>query len=378
LSNKNKKKLLIFLGSLTSGGAERVTVALSKYMATVKKYSVVVVTLNEDEYDFYTLDDSVKRISMEMSGDTSGLDKFWMNFRRLLKFRSIVKQEKPDIVLGMITRQAVLSILACCWLPVKVIVSERNFPEKRKNHSMWELLRKVTYRFADLHVVQTKPIAEWVKRNTRASNVKVIPNSVLFPLPVYKPIIEPSSFLKSGDKLILAVGTLKRQKGFDLLIETAVRILPKYPQWKLIILGKEHDDEGERGLMEQFQNIIARHNLENQILFPGEAGNVGDWYNRAEIFVLSSRYEGFPNVLLEAMTSGVACISFDCDTGPSELIQNQKNGLLVPQKNVRELASSIELLINNDEYRKKLGENALSIREKYSEEIIFEKWSKLF
>jgi UDP-N-acetylglucosamine:LPS N-acetylglucosamine transferase len=208
------KKILIFIGSLTNGGAERVAVSLSKHLAIEKKYSIVFVTLGGYKSDFYRLHYSIKRIAMDMSGATTGIGKYLKNLQRIFAFRRIVSDEKPDLVLGMITRHAVISILACVLLPVKVVVSERNFPGKRKNHSMWEILRKYTYRYANAHVVQTSKIAEWLRENTKSTNIHIIPNSISWPLENFEPILAPSDYVKQDEKLILAAGSLKGTKGF--------------------------------------------------------------------------------------------------------------------------------------------------------------------
>ena len=365
---------MIFLGSLTSGGAERVTSVLSKYLVKKNHFSVVVVTLDGTKRDFYSLDTRVKRIAMDMAEETNGSSKFFSNIKRVQAFRKVVKQEGPDIILAMMTRYAVIALIATFLMKVKIIVSERNYPGKRENHKMWDLLRKYFYRFADLHVVQTKKIAEWLEKNTHLKNFKIIPNSISWALPKYEPILKPSDYISDEDKVVLAVGTLKEQKGFDLLLDAVTDILPSNPEWKLIIIGEEKNEAGSCGLREQFEKKIKENGLVDQILMPGRAGNVMEWYNRADIFVLSSRFEGFPNVLLEAMSSGCASISFDCDTGPADMIDNYQNGILVPDGDVEKMESAIQFLIQNSEVREQFGKKAEKLREKYSEKNILSQW----
>ena len=375
------KKILVFIGSLTSGGAERVAVSLSKYLSVSEKFEVVFVTLDGYRSDFYTLHHSVKRIAMDMSGATAGMGKYLMNLRRMIAFRKIVRAEKPDIVLGMITRHAVISILACILLPVKVVVSERNYPGKRKNHSMWEILRKYTYRYADAHVVQTSKIAEWLRENTKSTNIHIIPNSISWPLENFEPILAPSDFVKQDEKLIIAAGSFKEQKGFDLILDAIPGVLEKHPEWKLVILGGRVDeDEKNSGdlVREQLMSLIAEKHLENRVLLPGKAGNMTEWYQRADIFVLSSRFEGFPNVLLEAMASGTACVSFNCDTGPADLIQHGINGMLVEELNTKELGMTVYEVMNQPGLRKKLADNAIKVRNTFSEEKIMKLWIEIF
>ncbi len=372
----DNKKILIFLGSLTSGGTERVVATLSKYLAQ-NNFDVTVVTLDSTERDFYKLDNKVQRIAMDAAGATAGIDKVFKNLLRIYQFRKILKNHKPDIILGMITRHAVIALIASVGLQVKVAVSERNYPEKRKNHSMWEFLRTVFYRFADMHVVQTNKIAAWLKSNTGAKNIKVIPNSISWPIERFEPILQPENYIQPAEKLILAAGTLKHQKGFDLLLEAANKFLPDYPDWKMVILGEEKNESGSKGLRKEFEKKVAENGITKRILLPGRVGNIGDWYKAADIFVLTSRFEGFPNVLLEAMASGCASVSFNCDTGPSDLIKHNENGILIPPEDIEMLEAQIRYMIENPIFRQKISDKAIKVREFYSEEKVLGEWTKV-
>ena len=350
--------------------------SLSRYLAE-ETYQVTVVTLDSVERDFYELDERVHRIAMDVAGATAGITKIFDNLRRVYLFRKILKKQKPDIVLGMITRHAVISLIASVGLSVKVAVSERNYPAKRKNHSMWELLRSVFYRYADMHVVQTKKIADWVENHTGAKNVRVIPNSISWPIARFEPILLPEDYIQPVENLILAAGTFKYQKGFDLLLKAAVKLLPDYPGWKLVILGEEKNESGSKGFRDEFEKIIAENGLIGRILLPGRAGNIGEWFERADIFVLSSRFEGFPNALLEAMASGSASVAFDCDTGPSDLISQNENGILVPVDDIGALEAQVRYLIDNPALRKEISGKAKKVRQFYSEEKVLGEWAEV-
>lgn len=371
------RKVVIFVGSLTSGGAERVAVNLTKHLDSKSEFSVTLVTLNSIRYDFYEIDDRINRIALDLEGQTSGVAKFTDNFHRILSFRRVVKRLKPDVVIGLITRQAIISLIACLFLDVKVIVSERNYPPKRKNHSLWEYLRMMTYRNADAHVVQTKKIAKWIRKKAGGKNVYIIPNSITLPMPINQPILLPESILDKNAKIILAVGSLKVQKGFDLLVEAISNTLKKHDKWKLVIIGGEVDNGSSTNSSEVRNNLnklIEFNDLQEKVLLPGKAGNIGDWYEKADIFVLSSRFEGFPNVLLEAMGHGLASVAFNCDTGPSDLIQHMVNGILVEAENTYLMSQEIEKLIEDSELRERLSEKALEVVDEYSDAKIFNKW----
>ncbi len=114
------------------------------------------------------------------------------------------------------------------------------------------------------------------------------------------------------------------------------------------------------------------------MLLPGRAGNIAEWFARADIFALSSRYEGFPNVLLEAMAAGCACISFDCDTGPREIIRDEVDGLLAPPENVDAMAAGLERLMRDEELRKTLAARAVEARDRFAPDRILAQWEALF
>jgi len=364
----------IFINSLSSGGAERVTVALSNYLIK-HDYHVTLVTTNNQDQDFYPLSDKVKRICLDMTGENKGFKKLSVNLDRLFRIRAVLKENKPDVLIGIMTTSAILSILACLGLYTKVIVSERNYPGRKQASPSWALLRRLLYRFANGHVAQTKETAIWLKKNTGAKNIHIIPNSVSWPLSSYPPIVSPSLFVASNKKLILSIGTKVHQKGFDLLLEAYSNIASRNSDWDLAIVGIDKNIAPND--YEILKNRITNLGFQNRVFLPGCIGNVSDWYKRADVFVLSSRYEGFPNVLLEAMAGECACIAFDCDTGPRDIIQHNFNGLLVEAENVEKLSEALSIILENKKLRKKISQNAINVCENLSEDKIFLKWRNL-
>lgn len=332
--------------------------------------------MQDTDRDFYTPDTGVKRLSLKLDGDNRGLAKLTANWRRLCALRRTIRSEQPDIVVGMIYAATVLCILASLGLPVSVIGSERNYPGSKSVGRSWCLLRFLFYRFADGHVAQTKEGADWIIRHTSARNVIVIPNGVSWPLPLHLPRIVPKSFVPPERRLILAVGSKPEQKGFDLLVEAYTHIACIHPDLDLAIVGLGSDQHGKNEARAQLQSQAEEAGLAARIYFPGRVGNVGDWYKRANLFVLSSRYEGFPNVLLEAMASGCACVAFDCDTGPRDLIIDGENGILLEPLNVAELAQAMSRVASSSAIQKRLGSRAKSVRSDFSEEKVFSQWCK--
>ena len=181
----------------------------------------------------------------------------------------------------------------------------------------------------------------------------------------------PESLLADDDKLLLAVGRLDVQKGFEDLIAAFASRNPQLAGWKLVILG-------EGGLRTDIETLIESLGLADSVLLPGWAGNVADWYARAQMFVLSSHIEGFPNALLEAMSHGVACVSYDCATGPAEIIRDGIDGRLVPPAAGADgLAAAINELGENEEARTQFATRAEQVRQRFAPEKIMLEWDRL-
>lgn len=365
-------KVLILIDSLASGGAERTVIMLSGYLARIHR-EVGVITLLGSENDFFETGTGVYRFPLEIPSRGNAWERILVNFRRLRLLRRLLKREKPDTLVGMMTGCAVLAILASIGMPVRVVVSERNNPGTKATRASWVWLRRTLYRLADAHVAQTRATAHWLEKTVAARNVYVVPNAVTWPLPQGKPVRRPEDMLLEGDRCILAVGTKIYQKGFDLLVDAFAKTGALMENWKLVILGVMNSDGGT----ESIKNLKDRARLagvDEKVCVTGVVGNMSDWYARADIFALSSRYEGFPNVLLEAMASGRACVAFDCETGPGEIIQHESNGLLVPPGDATALAAGLKRLMNDEALRIKLSRNAMAIREKFSEDRVTAQW----
>ena len=174
------------------------------------------------------------------------------------------------------------------------------------------------------------------------------------------------------NKTILAVGWLIHRKGIDMLLKAAREVLTKHPGWTWKLIG-----DGE--MKDEVLQFISNEKLEDRFILQSPVdSNINDEYINASLFVLSSRYEAFPMVLLEAMSFGIPCISFDCPSGPAEIITDPEDGLLVEKENPVKLAEAISSLITNEEKRKKMGEKAFTNIQHFSPERIYELWQQLF
>jgi glycosyltransferase involved in cell wall biosynthesis len=158
------------------------------------------------------------------------------------------------------------------------------------------------------------------------------------------------------------------QKGFDLLIAAFAACVDRFPGWELVIVG-------EGPARAELQAQIDMLGLRERVLLAGRAGNIGDWYQRAQVYILSSRYEGMPNALLEAMCHGLPVIGVDCETGPREIIRHGADGWLVPPNDAGALAEGIATLMADEALRQRLGAGALGVRHRYSLAAVAAEWA---
>jgi glycosyltransferase involved in cell wall biosynthesis len=365
-------RLLTFIHSLSSGGAERVTVNLANHWAG-KGWEITIVTLAPQSDDFYKLHPAVKRIALELSGDSANLlVGLLQNLRRVLALRRVLREIQPTIALGMTTAaNALLGLAAWGLSKVRAIGSERIHPPQCPVGPLWEGLRRLSYGRLVAVTALTRETADWLKDYTDARRVVVIPNAALWPLPMNGPRIIPESFCQCGRLIVLAVGRASEQKQFGLLLEVFHSLVNEHPNWDLVILG-----EGPQRPALQAQ--VRAAGLEKRVFLPGRAGNVGEWYEHADLYVMTSRFEGFPNALAEAMAHGLPAVSFDCDTGPRDIIRHGVDGLLVPPRDVAGLTAALDRLMGDAVLRKQFAERAVEVRERFSMKRIAGMWEELF
>ena len=170
-----------------------------------------------------------------------------------------------------------------------------------------------------------------------------------------------------GQRRIVAAGRLSPEKGFDLLIEAFAKVAGRHPDWSVRILG---EGPGRTDLIEQ----IERHGLERRVDLPGWVEDPWAEMLAADLFVLPSRYEGFPNALLEAMACGLPAVSFRCQSGPAEIVRDGEDGLLVPAADVEALAAAMDSLMSDDGRRRRLAERAADVTRRFSKELFYERW----
>jgi len=363
---------MIFSHTLAAGGAERVTANLANYWAN-KRWDIAVVTLAAQKNDFYQLHPAIRRIALDMIGDSENiLAGLWQNLRRVIALRRVLRQIQPDIALGIMTQANVELALATWGLRrIRAVGSEHVHPPQYPLCVTWDTLRRWSYSRLAAVAALTRETADWLKSHTTAQRVAVIPNAAPWPLPSQAPQIRPDVLCSRGRHLLLSAGRLDRQKGFDWLIECFSELAKKHVDWNLVILG-------DGPLRTSLEGQVRTSGLERRVFLPGLVGNVGEWYELADLYVMSSRFEGFGNTLAEALAYGVAAVSFDCDTGPRDIIRHEVDGLLVPPGDIGALTTALDRLMSDPALRRQFAGRAVEARERFSMERIAGRWEKLF
>ncbi len=377
MSDGAKAKVCIIIGSLRAGGAERVAVWLADELDKLG-CEVAVVTYSDPINDFYRVPDAVQRDRINVSRKGSSLfHKLLRNLDRITMLRRYIKQSRASHVIAFMPHESVLATVSCFGLGVRVVVSERNAPWHRSPGKVWERLRRLVYRFSAAQVVQTDKIAQWLRKEVRSSEVFVIPNAVQWPLVVADPVIDPSSYLQPERKILLAVGSKPFQKGLDLLVDAFSIVANDHKEWDLVILPFRAGNSERHLTTEGILQSAESAGIRDRIVLPGFVGNIQSWYEAADIFVLSSRFEGFPNSLIEAMAAGKACVAYACDTGPEEIIRDGIDGLLVRELTPEALACTLSRVMDDPALRERLAREAPHVAERYAPNSIMTKWCEV-
>lgn len=353
-------RVTLVISSLQAGGAERVMSVLANELAERHVVSLVKLSAYEDHY---SLDPRIEVMTVVPQGRSRLVRASIDKLRILGALRREIVELRPDVVVSFIDFTNVQTLLATRRLGVAVVVSERVDPRAHRIKASHRILRRIAYRWADSLVVQTHSVAEWAKSLLPADRVAVLPNPLAF---------EPIEATAGDhlDEVVLGVGRLVEQKGFDVLISAFGALADRHPSWRLRIVG-------EGPMRASLEQQIDGLGLADRVELPGVKPDVKDEYRTAGVFVLSSRYEGFPNVLLEAMAAGTACIATDCPSGPAEIAGPDESVMLVPVASATALAEAMESLIVDRFARARQGELATDRSRDFSTENVVRRWEEL-
>lgn len=356
-------KVLFASGSMQGGGAERVVSVLANHFSLIGNSVSIVVVRGES---VYPLADGVGLLKLYSELEFSGslFNKIW---RRLVYFPRLFRmlmRERPDVVIPVHGGGWNGQFVFLCWLlGIKVVAAEHiSWTVGRRNMGRW-FERKVIYRLANALAVLTEADREYYGRYL--SHVVRIPNPLPFAPLATKTVRENS---------ILAAGRLDswHHKGFDTLLEVYSVIKPNSDGWRLKIVGA--GDTGQAYLEKISRDLM----IESDVDFLGFRKDMAKLLQSSKIFVLSSRFEGLPMVLLEAMSQGCACISFDCPSGPADIMESGVDGLLVANQDKQALADGLQRLMVDESLRESLARAAVAKANQYRVEVIWESWRALF
>ena len=362
-------------GTRHSGGMERVLANKANYLVT-QGYEVVIITTDQrDAPSFFPLDKKIKCYDLDINYEENNGRSF---FNKLIHYPGkqrkhkkrlidLLKKEKPDITISMFCND--ISFMPHIKDGSKKILEIHFSKYKRIQYG-----RKGLWKLADRWL--SRQDEKWVRRFDKfvvlteedrrywgnLHNITVIPNARTF---------TPSQTADMKNKKVIAVGRYTYQKGFERLIEAWHLIIPDFPDWRLEIVG-----DGEQQAM--LKEMTARYGIENSVVLVPANNEIEKHYLSSSVYAMTSRYEGLPMVLLEAQAFGLPIISFNCKCGPSDIVNNGKNGFLVEESDIPAFASQLRKVMADIELRKKMSRNALETSKKFSVEPVMSRWMQLF
>ncbi|WP_281972784.1 glycosyltransferase family 4 protein [Ruegeria faecimaris] len=346
-------RVLFVQAGFGPGGAEKVIAMVSGHFA--RRGCAVHVT-------GFQMPTDGPYFPMHLDVELSVAEKATGQASRITHIRSVIKKFRPDVVISFLTKVNVQTLLASVGTGIPVIISERNNPLRQDAHPLWAPLQGIAgIKAAKVVGLTHRGLADLPF--TLRKKGMVIPNPIL---PFER--VE-SSGTRRGVQLV-AVGRLVRQKGFDMLLQAMQRIHSQAPDTRLIIYG----EGSERENLQKLRDDLG---LQSVARLPGNTIEVGEWAQRADILVATSRFEGFHNVVAEAAVSGIPVVSFDCDYGPSEFIQNGRNGYLVPVNDVSGLEQAVLKLIHEPDLRAQMSKVSPTLKADLSPDQVFAQWDTL-
>lgn len=357
-----KKKITFFIYNMyASGGTERVVSMIANELSKNKKYDVEIVSLYKtNDKTFYEILPGVKLKNI-ITNELKPMKLHYFDISKNIKY--YFKEYETDFFVCV-------SVL---------LVSLTNFMNKKTRYIVWEHFNAYEGRFGGLDwigrkmvassnyemIVLTKKDIELQKRRFGNSGKNIHQ--------IYNPILlndNKASDYRVESKKIITAGRFTKQKGFDMLVEVARKVFDKHSDWQWDIYGKSSDDPS-------IEEKIKEYKLEKNLIIKGEVNNLYDLYKEYSFYVMTSRYEGFAMVNIEAHYAKLPIISFNCNCGPDEIIQEGVNGYLIDCFDIEEMANKINYLVEHPEVREIMSRNTVLDKEKLQLENIIKEWEKI-
>jgi GalNAc-alpha-(1->4)-GalNAc-alpha-(1->3)-diNAcBac-PP-undecaprenol alpha-1,4-N-acetyl-D-galactosaminyltransferase len=362
-------RLTLVIASLGRGGAERTASVLASGWAS-RGNQVTIITLARDDVPAYALHPAVQLRQLKvLSGRAKNLiHGLARQLRCVHVLRKALIASEPELVIGFMDVSNVVTLLAARGMSAPVVITEHVHPAFHYVGWHWQTLRRLLYHRADTLVCVSQPLLEWFQGRIKVRG-RVIPNPVALPFPAVGSSVQQGP--GKNEHVIVGMGRLVEQKGFDLLLEAFARVAERHPDWVLKILG-------DGPLMDQLRALAQKLGLAGRVEFMGAVADPFRVLRNADLFVFSSRFEGFGNALCEAMACGLPAISFDCPSGPSDIIRSGIDGVLVPAEDVTALADSMDRLMSDPQERLKLAAQAPEVASRFGVEKILDIWQQVF
>lgn len=352
------KLLYITNGINGAGGLERVLSVKASYLAEHYAYDVSILCLNDsDKNPFYTFSSKIRTYNIAVAGNTiQSLFAYKKGIQR------IVKEVKPDVISVCDDGLKGFFVPKILGSTIPIIYERHASINLNTNRSIkGKLIRSLMQSqlkfFSKFVVLTPSNIKEWKGNNSIA-----IANPLSF---------ESQSVNSLNQKKVIVVGSHSYNKGYDLLLKVWEEVVIHHPDWQLNIYGKIDAKQ-------QFVTLATQLGIKDSVRFFEPVTAIKQKFLESSIMVLASRSEGFGMVLIEAMACGVPCVSFNCPSGPGDIIKDGEDGFLISPENSTEMASKIILLMNNANLRKELGGKAKDNVRRYQPEIIMKQWDDLF
>lgn len=333
--------------SLGGGGAERVLTELANELS--RRGNTISIFLYDDKQTKYDVDENIRviNISKEHGGNNESY------FSKCLRLRRMIKREKVDILVAFSISMIGIGRFATLGTSIKIIGSERTNPQRYSGNKRY--IMKYIAPFCDGMIFQTEGVKTlYSKRNQR--------KSIVIPNPAPKTEITDRIMYDKHIK-ICTISSLRPPKDIETIVKAYKLFSEDYPESSLVIYG-------EGILKTDLEKSIKDNNLENKVVLAGFQKDILSLIKTYDMFVFSSKSEGMPNALLEAMAAGLPCIATDCRFGPNELIEDGKNGFLVPIGDYELMAEKMKWIAENAEEARKIGKTASCIQRLYSKDLI--------
>ena len=370
---ENKKSIYFVISAMGGGGAEKVLSLILNYLDREKFSPRLILFKKEGEY--------LGSIPSDVEITNLNKKSKWDFLKLLFRLRQIIKKENPDIIISFMHYTNIITVLSNLALKnrPKVIISERNYHRMYLPCARAKVLRRALLYFTYRRAFKIIAISEGIKKaivediKVDESEVKVIHNPIdIKKILTLKEENVSHKFFRNDKKLpvLISVGRLEKEKNFPLLIRAFAIVRENRPAYLIVV--------GQGKLRNDLNALVRQLGLEGCVDFVGFQKNPFTWMEKADLFVLPSMWEGFGNVIIEAMACGTPVISTNCPVGPGEIIENWKNGALVKTNDAFEMSKAISELLGNEALRNKIREGAFRNIDRFDIKKIISQYEKVF